>query len=263
MIHLGTWDLILLAVVSTQATLLAYLPDPKWKALIMTLPIPFTLASLAVGAPVNSTHVAALNLLLGYTHGVRLLHDRAKLPIILAILISAAGYCLAGALLRPVLPQSGAAFWVACVLTLIVAVAAHALYRRHEEPGHRSHLPFWIKFPLVAGVILALILMKRILQGFMTMFPMVGLIAAYEARHSLWTLSRSGPAIVLGLGSMAGAMRLLQAQAGWSVAPSVAVGFLVWAAVALPIPFLLYFTMQGRVSTGSLLYAVVLAGAGF
>jgi len=49
MIHLGTWDLVLLAVVSLQATLLAYLPHPKWKALIMPLPIPFTLAPLVRG----------------------------------------------------------------------------------------------------------------------------------------------------------------------------------------------------------------------
>jgi hypothetical protein len=233
MIHFGTWDLILLAVVSLQATLLAYLPHPKWKALIMTLPIPFTLASLAVGAPVNTTHVAALNLLLAYTHGVRLLHDRAKLHIIPAIFISAAGYCLAGALLRPILPQSSAAFWTACVLTLLVAVAAHALYPRHEEPGHRSHLPFWIKFPLVAGVILILILMKRVLQGFMTMFPMVGVVASYEARYSLGAVCVALPDFMFAMVPMMAVVRLTQPQMG--LAAALGVGWVVFIPMLAPL----------------------------
>jgi hypothetical protein len=233
MIHLGTWDLILLAVVSTQATLLAYLPHPKWKALIITLPIPFTLASLAVGAPVNTTHVVALNLLLAYTHGVRLLHGRARVPIIPAIFISAAGYCLAGALLRPILPQSSAAFWAACVLTLMIAVASHALYPRHEEPDHRSHLPFWIKFPLVAGVILALILMKRILQGFMTMFPMVGVVASYEARYSLGSVCVALPDFMFAMVPMMAVVRLMQPQMG--LAAALGAGWVVFIPMLTPL----------------------------
>ena len=233
MIHLGTWDLVLLAVVSLQATLLAYLPHPKWKALIMTLPIPFTLASLAVGAPVNTTHVAALNLLLAYTHGVRLLHDRVRLPIIPAIVLSAAGYCLAGALLRPILPQSTTAFWLACGLTLIVAGSAHALFRRHDEPGHRSHLPFWIKFPLVAGVILTLILMKRILQGFMTMFPMVGVVASYESRTSLGTVCRALPDFMFAMIPMMAVVRIVQPTMG--LGPALGAGWLVFLPMLAPL----------------------------
>ena len=233
MINLGTWDLVLLAVVSLQATLLAYLPHPKWKALIMTLPIPFTLASLALGAPVNTTHVVALNLLLAYTHGVRLLHDRARLPIIPAIVISAAGYCLAGALLRPVLPQSGASFWLACALTLFVAGTSHALFRRHDEPGHRSHLPFWIKFPLVAGVVLILILMKRVLQGFMTMFPMVGVVASYEARYSLGSVCVALPDFMFAMVPMMAVVRLTQPQMGLEAA--LGIGWVVFIPMLAPL----------------------------
>jgi len=233
MINLGTWDFILLSVVSLQATLLAYLPHPKWKALIMTLPIPFTLASLAVGAPVNTTHVVALNLLLAYTHGVRLLHNRAGLPIIPAIVVPAAGYCLAGALLRPILPQSSAAFWTACALTLLVAVASHALYPRHDEPGHRSHLPFWIKFPLVAGVILALILMKRVLQGFMTMFPMVGVVASYEARYSLGSVCVALPDFMFAMVPLMAVVRLMQPQLG--LAAALGVGWVVFIPMLAPL----------------------------
>lgn len=230
---LGSWDIALLAVVSVQATLLSYLAHPKWKALILALPIPFTLASLAVGAPVNTTHVAALNLLLVYTHGVRWLHQRAGWPIIPAISLSAGGYCVAGALLRPVLPQGPVSFWIACALTLVVAMAAHVLYPRREELAHRSPLPVWIKLPIVAGVILSLILLKRFLQGFMTMFPMVGVVASYESRFSLGTVCRAIPDFMLGMVPMLAVVRVVQPQLGLGAA--LAVGWLVFIPLLAPL----------------------------
>jgi hypothetical protein len=219
-------DVALLVIVSAQATLLAYIPHPKWKALVMVLPIPFTLASLAVGAPVNTTHVAALNLLLAYTHAVRLLHARAGVPIIPAIVLSAAGYCGAGALLRKVLPLTPAAFWIACGLSLIVAAAAQALFPRPEEPNHRSYLPPWLKFPIIAGVILILIVMKRFLQGFMTMFPMVGVVASYESRTSLGLVCRAMPDFMLAMIPMMAVVRLVQPHMG--LGPALGVGWLVF-----------------------------------
>jgi hypothetical protein len=132
---------------------------------ILTLPIPFTLAALAVGMPVSPTHVVALNLLLAFTHAVRLLHYGARLPIIPAIAVSAAGYCAAGALLRPLMPRSELSFWIACVATILVAVGAQALFPHRDEPDHRSPMPAWLKFPLVAAVILAHLVIKRFLQG--------------------------------------------------------------------------------------------------
>ena len=233
MIAFGFWDIALLVIVSTQATLLAYVPHPKWKALIMVLPIPFTLASLAVGAPVNTTHVAALNLLLAYTHAVRILHARAGVPIIPAIVLSAAGYCGAGALLRNVLPLTPAAFWIACGLSLIVAAAAHALFPRHEEPDHRSHLPPWLKFPIIAGVILMLIMMKRFLQGFMTMFPMVGVVASYESRTSLGSVCRAMPDFMFAMIPMIAVVRIVQPQMGLGLA--LGAGWLVFIPMLAPL----------------------------
>ena len=233
MIALGFWDLALLSIVSVQATLLAYVRHPKWKALIMVLPIPFTLASLALGAPVNTTHVVALNLLLLYTHAVRLLHVRAGVPIIPAIILSAAGYCGVGALLRNVLPLTPAAFWIACALSLGVAAAAHALFPRHDEPGHRSHLPPWIKFPIIAGVILTLILMKRFLQGFMTMFPMVGVVASYESRTSLGSVCRAMPDFMFAMIPMMAVVRVVQPQLG--LGPALGAGWLVFIPMLAPL----------------------------
>jgi hypothetical protein len=131
------------------------------------------------------------------------------------------------------LPQSDLAFWVACGLTLAVAVAAHALYPKQDEPVHRSHLPLWIKFPVVAGVILALILMKSALQGFMTMFPMVGVVASYECRYSLGSLCRALPDFMLAMVPMMAVVRLVQPQLGLGVA--LAAGWLIFIPLLAPL----------------------------
>ncbi len=233
MIALGTWDIVLLVVVSLQATLLAYLDHPRWKALILALPIPFTLAALAVGAPVNATNVAALNVLLAFIHAVRLLHDKARVPIVPSIAVSAAGYCLAGALLKTVIPATNLAFWIACVLTLGVAAATHAVFRRGDEPDHRSQLKPWVKLPMVAAVVFGLILIKRILAGFTTMFPMVGLFAAYEGRTSLRAVCRTLPDFMFAMVPMLAVIRLVQPRLG--LGPALAVGWLVFIPMLYPL----------------------------
>jgi hypothetical protein len=225
-IHLGFWDWALLLIVSGQATLLAYLRHPKGKALILALPIPFTLASLAVGTPINTTHVAALNALLAFAHGVRLLHNKRRWPIVPAIAVSAGGYIAVGALLKPILPQSEFSFWAACAVTLAVAIGARAVFPRCQEPDHRSPLPPWLKFPMVAAVILSLILLKRVLQGFTALFPMVGVFAAYEGRYSLGTVCRAIPDFMMALIPMMAFVRL--AQPGLGLGPALAVGWLVF-----------------------------------
>lgn len=233
MITLGFWDVALLVLVSSQATLLAYLSHPKWKALILALPIPFTLAALAVGAPVNTSNVVALNILLAFTHGVRWLHNRAGVPIIPSIVLSALGYCVAGALLKSALPQSDLAFWTACVLTLLVAAVTHAVFPRGDEPDHRSPLTPWLKLPMVAGVVFFLILIKRVLQGFMTMFPMVGVFAAYEGRTSLRAVCRTLPDFMFAMVPMMAAVRLAQPRMGLLAA--LGVGWLVFIPMLFPL----------------------------
>ena len=233
MINLGFWDIALLVLVSSQATLLAYLSHPKWKALILALPIPFTLAALALGAPVDASNVVALNVLLAFTHGVRLLHNKAGVPIIPSIALSALGYCLAGAFLKSVLPRSDLSFWAACILTLLVAAVTHHLFPRGEEPNHRTPLPPWLKFPMVAAVVFLLILIKRVLQGFMTLFPMVGVFAAYEGRISLRAVCRTLPDFIFAMVPMLAAVRLAQPRMG--LLEALGVGWLVFIPMLYPL----------------------------
>ncbi len=233
MIALGFWDIVLLVVVSLQATLLAYLSHPRWKALILALPIPFTLAALAVGAPVNAANVVALNVLLAFTHAVRLLHDKVRMPIVPAIVLSAAGYIAAGALLKSVIPATDLAFWLSCVLTLGIAAATHHLFKRGDEPDHRSPLKPWVKLPLVAAVVFGLILIKHVLAAFTTMFPMVGIFAAYEGRTSLRAVCRSLPDFMFAMVPMLAAVRLAQPRLG--LGPALAVGWVVFLPMLYPL----------------------------
>ena len=48
-VNIGPWDGVLIAGVALQATVLAFVREPRWKALLYSFPIPFTIANLALG----------------------------------------------------------------------------------------------------------------------------------------------------------------------------------------------------------------------
>ncbi|MCK5806070.1 MAG: hypothetical protein KAI66_24775 [Lentisphaeria bacterium] len=48
-----------------------------------------------------------------------------------------------------------------------------------EEPGHRSPMSVWAKYLVVLATIALLLTLKSRLGGFMTLFPMVGVVTAY------------------------------------------------------------------------------------
>ncbi len=241
-IRLAFWDVVLIVFVSLQATLLAYLPAPKWKAFIFSLPIPFTLATMALGRPVGASNVLGLVVLFLYMQGVRLLHRHLGLPIVVAIASSALGYCAIGALLAPVVPDSDLAFWLAVVAVIALGLGLFRLIPERAEPDCRSPLPAWIKLPVIAGVILALVMIKNTLQGFMTLFPFVGVVAAYEARKSLWTLGRQVPVMMTLLPLLMATCRLAQPRLG--LGPSLALGWVVFLGAFVPFTYRLHRRQQ-------------------
>ena len=58
------------------------------------------------------------------------------------------------------------------------------------------------KMPVIAVIVLEIMLLKHRLQGLLTLFSMVGVFASYEARHSLWTMSRQIAVVMLTLTPM-------------------------------------------------------------
>ncbi len=233
LIRFGPFDLLLVIVVSLQATVLAYVPQPRWKAFIFSLPIPFTFSTLALGRPVGASNVVGLSVLFLYAQGVRLLHRRLHVPIVAAIALSALGYCAVGAALAPVIPGTDLAFWLAVGLTVALGLVLTLALPPRDEPAYRSPLAVWIKLPIIAGIILFLVIAKNALQGFMTVFPMVGVIAAYEGRHSLWTLGRQVPLMMMALPALMAVSRLAQPHVG--LAPSLALGWVAFFALFLPL----------------------------
>ena len=226
---LRVWDVLLVLVVSVMATSVAYVRHPRAKAVILNLPIPFTLANLALGRPVGPTHVLGLWVLLLFTHGVRWLHVFGRVPIVLAIALAAAGYCLLGGLLAAVVPDTDTLFWTIALLTLALGAVLHAVLPHRQEPGHRSPMPI----PAVAVVISFILAIRNLLQGFMTLFPMVGVVAAYEARHSLWTITRQIPVLMITLVPMHVTVRLTQDRFG--LGGGLALGWVVFLVLLIPV----------------------------
>jgi hypothetical protein len=215
---LSLWDILLIAAVGIQGTVLAYLPSPRWKAFLITLPVPFTLATLAIGEPVNSANLAGLVLMLGFYLLLRVLHVRLRVPIVISIGLAALAYIACGAALLPVLPEGSLAFWSLAGVVLTLAILLMRTLPHRIEPSHVTPLPVWVKTPAVLAVVTALVLMKSWLGGFMTVFPMVGVISAYEARHSLWTMLRQVPVVMLTLGVLIVTIRLTQEPLGLALA---------------------------------------------
>lgn len=233
--NLTGWDYGLLIAVSLMGTVLAYLYHPQWKAVILTLPIPFSMAFLSLGRPIDVTNMAGLLALLAFTHAVRILYYHYHVRIFVTIALAAIGYYLIGTLLSKILPQTNVAFWVVFGLVMLIGCAFYILQPIRNDRGHRTTMPIWLKLPLMCGVVLLLILIKNSLQGFMTVFPMVGVIAAYEGRFSLWTNCHKIALVMIATGPMMAAMFLLQHWRHWPPLPTLAVGWVVLLSIVLPL----------------------------
>lgn len=223
------WDIILILAVGVHGTAIAYVPSPRWKAFMITLPVPFTLATMAVGHPVNATNMAGLALLLGFYVLIRLLHVRLGVPAVPAIAVASVAFAATGAALFPIIPTHDAAFGIVTVAVLSLAVILMRTMPHRVEPPHVTPLPVWIKAPSILGVIIGLLLIKSHLGGFMTVFPMVGVISAYEARHSLWTMVRQVPVVMITLGALIVTVRLTQDFVGIPI--GLLIGWVVFLAL--------------------------------
>ena len=231
--HFGPWDLVLILVVSLQATVVAYAAAPRVKSIFLTLPFPFTAVALAVGLPLDAANVLSLLLLFGYIHGVRLLHDRVGVPILPAIALSLAGYCVIGWLAAGVVPSGPMAFCISAVG--ILGLGALLFWRNapRAERAHRTQLPVWQKLPAVLVVVLLLVVVKEELRGFATLFPLVSVVGAYEARHCLWTLSLTVPLLMLTLVPLMIVAWLTQDVLG--LPAGLAIGWIVFVLLVIPL----------------------------
>lgn len=235
---LDVLDVVLILGVSGLVTVVAFVDQPRVKALIFSFPIPFSLANLSLGAPIGAGHAAGLLNLLLFLNLVRWLHVSARVPIVATIALSAGAYIGLGAALNAVVPDTPAAFWIAFALVLGTGLTLLLVMPNREEPRHRSELPVPVKFLAVGAVVTVVVILKGLLGGFMTTFPLAGVTTVYETRKSLWTLSRHAPLLILAISTMMLVMRLCQSLAGLSVALSLLPGLVAWIAVMTPVTIL-------------------------
>ena len=230
------WDVVLILVVAVQGTLASRISRPRLKSFFLVLPITFIFAALALGQSINVTNVMGLILLLGYTHAVKLFHKQFHLPIVWAIFFSVLGYCIVGAFLASAIPKTDYAFFIASVLVCVLASILHYTTPHLSEQNYQSPLPVWKKFMVIMAVMLVLVLIKLRLQGFMTAFPMMGVIIAYEARFSLYTTCRYIPVVMLTFMPMIVTIRVLQDRIGleWVLAAGLIVYLMALPVFILP-----------------------------
>ena len=234
----NSWDVALLIIIPAYATVMAYIFKPQAKAVFSIVPIPFTLATLSLGRPVDTTNAAGILLLVVFVHSVRILSSRAHVHILPSIVISSLGYCGIGSILAGVIPHTEKAFWLTIVPCFLLGILLFLLSPGIDEPGYRSPLPVPLKWIVITLVVFILIVIKKYLLGFMTVFPMVGVIAAYELRHSLWTYCRNIHVFVVAGSPMMMAIRLSQYQLGLGAA--LFVGWAVLLLIAVPVYFSLF-----------------------
>ncbi|MBL7005909.1 MAG: hypothetical protein ISR78_02375 [Spirochaetia bacterium] len=220
------WDILLLIIVPTMALGMAYVYDPRLKALILSFPLPFTISYLSLGQPVNVTHVFGLLLLLGFTHLVRILHRKLSIQIIFSIVISAVLYTLFGGVIAAFIPKSEVLFWSSSAVLMVISGMILTFQKAPSESGMRTTMPAALKVPLTLSIVFVIIVFKQILQGFMTLFPMVGVFGAFEGRLSLGTNCRQIPKLTLSMVPMFAVLRLTEPILGKGVA--LGLGWLVF-----------------------------------
>jgi hypothetical protein len=235
----GIWDILLLTLVSGLAILTAYIENPVRKTFILMIPLPFSVAVMSLGKDIDATNVIALLILNLYYHFVRVLHYRFKVHILPAIILGAALYCVIGAVLAGMLPATDTAFWISCGIVFALNFLLIRVLPQKSEPGNRTALPLYIKVPLTIFIVCIIIVIKKYLLGFMTLFPMVGVFATYETRKSLWTTCRHVPVL-----SMLLVFMLIIVRVGQGFMPRWGALLLGWAGLlSILIP---YFITKSR-----------------
>lgn len=231
---LSFYDWLLVICVALFGTLSSFVRDPQIKAVYATVPLPFGLAWLAVGLPVAATNGMGAFLVLLYVHIVRICHDRFRVPIVAAIGFGITVYAGLGAFLVPRLPKQEWFFVFLCVLVMITGSILLRTHTYAQGVQHRTPLHPLPKFLAVFGVVFALALLKRTLQGFTPFFPMMNSVVSYEARHSLWTQCRQIPVFMVAAGPMLLVMRYTE-LAGLNRFVVLSLGVVLYMLIFLPV----------------------------
>ena len=204
------YDWLLIFMVTALGVFSAYTKDPQLKAVAATIPIPCGFAYIAVGLPMGTANAISGFMCFLYVHIVRILHYKAKIPIIPSIAAGLAFFVALGTFLMPRIPEGEPYFIAACVFDFVVGVIMFQTQRYKSGVRYKTPLPVYIKAPAIAGVVAGLMLIKRLMGGFCTSFPMMNSIVSYESRFSLGDQCRQLPLFLIAGPFMFAEMRYLE-----------------------------------------------------
>ena len=234
-LNFSIYDWLLIFMVTALGTLSAYLKDPQLKAVTATIPIPCGFAYIAVGLPMGAANAISGFMCFLYVHIVRILHYKVKVPIVPSIIAGLAFFVALGTFLMPRIPDTDAWFIGACVFDFIVGVVLFQTQSYKSGVRYKTPLPVYIKAPAIAGVVSGLMLIKRLMGGFCTSFPMMNSIVSYESRYSLGDQCRQLPLFLIAGPFMFVEMRYLEIGLGLNHWIVLLCGYVLFAAIYWPL----------------------------
>ena len=217
--HFSGYDWLLIFMVTALGTLSAYLKDPQLKAVTATIPIPCGFAYIAVGLPMNTENA----------------DYKVKVPIVASIIAGLAFFVALGTFLHSRIPQGEAYFIGACIFDFIIGVIFFQKQKYKSGVRYKTPLPIYIKAPAIAGVVSGLMLIKRLMGGFCTSFPMMNSIVSYESRFSLGDQCRQLPLFLIAGPFMFITMRYVEIGFGLNHWIVLLIGYVVFATIYWPL----------------------------
>ena len=233
--HFSFYDWLLIFMVTALGTLSAYLKDPQLKAVTATIPIPCGFAYIAVGLPMGAANAISGFMCFLYVHIVRILHYKVKVPIVPSIIMGLAFFVALGTFLMPRIPNTEPWFIGACLFDLIVGIVVFQTQTYKAGVRYKTPLPVYIKAPAIAGVVSGLMLIKRLMGGFCTSFPMMNSIVSYESRYSLGDQCRQLPLFLIAGPFMFAEMRYLEIGLGLNHWIVLRCGYVLFASIYWPL----------------------------
>ena len=233
--HFSLYDWLLVFMVTALGTLSAYLKDPQLKAVTATIPIPCGFAYIAVGLPMGTENAVFGFMCMLYVHIVRILHYKVKVPIVPSIIAGLAFFVALGTFLHSRIPEGEAYFIGACVFDFIIGVIFFQKQKYKSGVRYKTPLPIYIKAPAIAGVVSGLMLIKRLMGGFCTSFPMMNSIVSYESRFSLGDQCRQLPLFLIAGPFMFATMRYVEIGFGLNHWIVLLIGYVVFATIYWPL----------------------------
>ncbi|MDA8126795.1 MAG: hypothetical protein M0009_16620 [Deltaproteobacteria bacterium] len=199
----GWADLALALSVTFLSVGTAYLPSPRAKSICFSIPLPFSTAFLSIRQPVDATASIGFLTISAFVWIAWFLYTKKAWSILLAELVALTFYCSVSTVVPFFVPHSGTvetfAFWISWGIMLPLCLAMIVWLPPKQESHHKSPLPVPVKTLLIFLIVFAVVFAKSHIRGFMTAFPYVTCFAVYEGRHSLYTLARRMPTLLLSL----------------------------------------------------------------